>query len=372
MASEFNSMEDLVFSRSFRHWVLNRESPEKSYWEIWIERNPDKAEMVKYAKAAIYALHLNTTVLSEDEIDEEVRKALIRLKEAPRYIPLEGLEGGDRRWRDLLRSPRFLVAAVLIAAMSAGGFWYYWPHSHRDALQLFLTSHKPVREQAADAVDDHTFNLPDGSVVRLGKNSKLYFSTEWVPDRSPREVFLEGEAYFDIRKNAAIPFYVHTGQVITRALGTSFVVHSFPGDVLTIVTDVSGEVSVYRREDFSARAAGRNAPPGIILTPNQQVIYDRGDDRLHKTLAEMPAPMGEKQDSLLVYQRTPLREVFSQLQELYGIPILFDAGALDSCLLTVTMANKSFYEKLDLICRAIGGAYEVIDGNIVVTAAGCK
>ena len=58
--SEFNSLEDLVFSRSFRNWVLNRESSEHAFWENWIKRNPEKAEIVKNAKAVIYALHLNT------------------------------------------------------------------------------------------------------------------------------------------------------------------------------------------------------------------------------------------------------------------------------------------------------------------------
>ena len=89
---EYNSMEDLVFSRSFRNWVLNRESPETGFWESWIARNPDKAEMVRYAKAVIYALHLNTATLEEEAIDEEVRKALLRLKEAPRFIPLDSPE----------------------------------------------------------------------------------------------------------------------------------------------------------------------------------------------------------------------------------------------------------------------------------------
>ncbi len=294
MASEFNSMEDLAFSRSFRNWVLNRESPEKSFWENWIGRNPDKAEMVRYARAVIYALHLNTTMLSEDEIDEEVRKALSRLREAPRYIPLEGLEGREWGWRGTLRSPGLWVVAVLVAMIGSGGFFYYRAHSHGDALQLFITSHKkePVREQVADAVDDHPFNLPDGSLVRLGKSSKLYFSTEWVTDRTRREVFLEGEAFFDIRKNAAVPFYVYTAQIITRALGTSFVVHSFPGDERTIVADMTGEVSVYRREDFFVRSAGRNEPSGIILTPNQEVICDRGEDRLHKMLASTAGAAG--------------------------------------------------------------------------------
>jgi len=67
--SEFNSLEDFVFSRSFRNWVLNRESSEHAFWENWIKRNPEKAEIVRNAKAVIYALHLNMAVLSADEID---------------------------------------------------------------------------------------------------------------------------------------------------------------------------------------------------------------------------------------------------------------------------------------------------------------
>jgi transmembrane sensor len=373
MASEFNSMEDLAFSRSFRNWVLNMESPEKAFWENWIERNPDKAEVVKYAKAVIYALHINTTLLSEDEIDEEVRKALLRLREAPRYFPLEGLEGHDGRWRGLLRSRRFWVGAVLVAAIGTGGFFFYRAHSHRDVLQTFLSGHtkEGVHEQVANAIDDQTFNLPDGSLVRLGKNSKLYFPAEWVPGRTRREIFLEGEAFFDIRKEPGVPFYVYTGQIITRVLGTSFVVHSNPADVRTTVTDVTGRVSVYRQEDFYSRSA-ESGPAGIILTPNQEVVYDRGEDGLHKTLAAMPEPLGDKQDSLLVFQQTPIRQVFAQLQELYGIPIQFDQEALDSCSLTIVMSNQSFYDKFNLICKAIGGSYEVIDGNIVVTSRGCK
>jgi transmembrane sensor len=374
MASEFNSMEDLAFSRSFRNWVLNRESTEQAFWDNWVERNPDKAEMVKYAKAVIYALHLNTTVLSEDEIDEEVRKALIRLREAPRYFPLEGLEGRGGGWRGLLRSRRSWVLAVLVAGIGVGGFWYYRGHSRRDVFQTFVGSYRKesLHEQVADAVDDQTFNLPDGSLVRLGKGSKLYFPTKWIPDRTRREVYLEGTAFFDIRKEPAAPCYVYTGQVIIRVLGTSFVVHSISTDVRTTVTDVTGKVTVYRQEDFVTPAAESGEPAGIILTPNQEVVYDRGEDRLHKTLAAMPAPLGDKGDSMLVFKGTPIRRVFGQLQELYGIPIQFDEEALDSCCLTATMGNGSFYDKLNLICKAIGGSYEVIDGNIVVTSPGCK
>jgi transmembrane sensor len=370
--SEFNSLEDLVFSRSFRNWVLNRESSEDAFWENWIRRNPEKAEIVKNARAVIYALHLNTAVVPADEIDEEARKALIRLKEAPRYIPLEGLERRGGRWRGGLRSPRLWALAVLTAAIGTGGFYYYRAHFHRDLLQVFRNNHKPVHEQAADGSREQTFHLPDGSLVRLGKSSQLYFPAEWGPDQTRREVFLEGVASFDIPKNPAVPFYVYTDRVITRVLGTSFVVHAFPSDVQTVVTDRTGTVSVYRRQDSPENPEGGNEAAGVVLGPNQEVVYDRKEDRMRKTLAEVPEPLEERPDTVVVYRRTPIRQVFSQLYELYGIPIRFDGEALDSCLLTATMGRQSFYERLDFICKAIGGSYEVIDGSVVVTAAGCR
>ncbi|HEV3414617.1 MAG TPA: FecR family protein [Puia sp.] len=373
MADEFNSMEDLAFSRSFRNWVLNKDAAERGFWENWIARNPDKADLVKYAKAMIYALHTDTTVLSADEIDEEVRKALVRLKEAPRYIPLDGPRGRTGWWAGLARGRRFWFAAAATAALGFGGFFIYQAHSHRDVFRAFLSNYKKeaVRQEVTDAIDDHAFNLPDGSLVRLGKSGKLYFPAEWARSPARREVFLRGEAYFDIRKNLSAPFYVYTDQVIIKALGTSFIIRSIPSDSWTTITMVTGKVSVYRQEDFYAHSPVGHAPEGMILTPNQEGVYDQGEDRLHRTLVGTPEQLGVQQDTSLCFEARPVREVFGRLQEMYGIPIQYDEEAA-GCPVTVTLGDESFYDKLNIICKAIRGSYEVIDGNIVVTMPGCK
>jgi transmembrane sensor len=258
--------------------------------------------------------------------------------------------------------------------MGLGGYFYYMTHFHRVVLQAFLRSHKKeaIHQQVADGVEDQTFNLPDGSLVRLGKTGRLYYPTDWPVGPNPREVFLQGEAFFDIRKNPAAPFYVYTDQVIIRVLGTSFVVHSLPSDARTMVTVVTGKVSVYRQEDFYSPLTGKGEPVGMVLTPNQVGVYDRGEDRLHKTLIGMPEQLGDKPDSLLVFHGTPIREVFGRLRELYGIPIQYDEEAVDRCAITATLGSGSFYDKLNVICKAIGGSYVVIDGNVVVSTAGCK
>jgi transmembrane sensor len=393
---EFNSMEDLVFSRSFRNWVFNRESPEAGFWESWIARNPDKAEMVRHAKAVIYALQLNPSTLSEDDIEAEVQKALQRLKEAPRYFADDSEVMGASRSRSLLRPYRLMTAAALFIVIALAGYLFYRInlHKQRNVFQSFLASHKtsPVREQTGGAFSDQVITLPDSSTVRLAQGSKLYYTPDMgsgtdaaggdaAGDRGAgadpaavkgrREVYLDGEAFFDIRKNAARPFYVYTGQVITKVLGTSFLVRSLSSDQTTTVIVKTGKVSVFREDDFYAHSTTSSEPGGIILTPNQEVVYDREQHQLNKTLTDKPEKLAAVPDTALVFNVTPVSRVFKRLQELYGIPIVYDEEVISSCSLTATLGNDSFYDKLNMICKAIGATYEVIDGTIVVTAPGC-
>jgi transmembrane sensor len=372
---ECNSMEDLVFSRSFRNWVFDRESPEAGFWENWIARNPDKAEMVRHAKTVIYALQLNPSTLSEDDIEAEVQKAFQRLKEAPRYFADDSEPMGRRRPRYLVRPYRLITAAALFLGICLAGFLFYRINlrKQRNVLQSFLASHEtsPVREQTGSAFSDQVITLPDSSTVRLAQGSKLYYAAEPAAAKGRREVYLDGEAFFDVRKNAARPFYVYTGQVITKVLGTSFIVRSLSSDQTTSVIVKTGKVLVIREDDFYAHSASDSEPGGTILTPNQEVVYDREQHQLNKTLTDKPEKLAAVPDTAFVFNGTPVSRVFKRLQELYGIPIVYDEEVISSCSLTAAMGNDSFYDKLKMICKAIGATYEVIDGNIVVTAPGC-
>jgi transmembrane sensor len=385
---EYNSMEDLVFSRSFRNWVLDRDSPEAGFWEDWVTRNPEKSPMVHHAKAVIYALQLNLKKLSDEEIDTEVKKALQRLQEAPRALPGEPFSGvapGKRsrlagatpfrgRYARSLERAALFAGACLVVWLIYRGATPHHPLRHRDVFHSFLAGYKkePVQQQNTGTGADQTILLPDGSSARLGPGSKLYYPPGFSTAIGRREVYLEGEAFFDIKRNAALPFYVYTGHVITKVLGTSFRIRAWPSDPRTTVIVRTGKVSVYREDDFYVNVSGSNEPGGIILTPNQQIVYNReGDDhRLNKTLAEDPRPATG--DSTMAFDATPITQVFRRLQQLYGIPIVYDEETLSSCSLSATMGNESFYEKLNIICKAINASYEVIDGNIVITAPGCK
>jgi ferric-dicitrate binding protein FerR (iron transport regulator) len=356
---EYNSLEDLVFSRSFRNWVLQENSSEAGFWESWVARHPEKTALIHHAKAIIYALQPNWQQLSEEDIDAEVWKILWKLEEDPADLRRANI-------RPLRARLRWLAAACLLGVTVFAGHRLYNGRRGKDVLKTFLAAHKNTTIQGADSV--HVIDLPDGSRVEVGKGSHLYYGKDMATG-GKREVFLSGEAFFDIRKDAARPFYVYTSQVITKVLGTSFRVEAFPSDQKTIVSVHTGKVSVYRKEDFFH---GGNERGGIVVTPNQEMVYDEEKDHLNKLLTDEPKILTEARDSSLTFEATPVTRVFKKLQDVYGIPILYDEEAVASCSLSASLSTGSFYEKLNVICKAINASYEVIDGNIVVTAKGCK
>src|SRR5688572_8298430 len=95
-------------------------------------------------------------------------------------------------------------------------------------------------------MDPQFLRLPDGSTVLLNEGSKLEYPITFSGDT--REVFLQGEGYFDIQHNPSKPFVVKTANVTTTVLGTAFNVKAFPSEKHITVTVTRGKVKVSKDE----------------------------------------------------------------------------------------------------------------------------
>ena len=162
---------------------------------------------------------------------------------------------------------------------------------------------------------------------------------------------------------------VHANEVVTRVLGTSFRVKA-PDDGADVVISVkTGKVSVYTESAGSKSLTQKNA---VILLPNQQVTYLREEDVFGKALVADPEiliPSLKRNE--FVFENTPVREVFRKLQQAYGVEIIFDEEILNNCFFTAPLGSEPLFEKLEIICRAIGARYETIDAKVVITSTGC-
>lgn len=369
---ECNDIEDLIFNRSFQTWVLSGDPKESVFWDNWIAQHPEKLKLLNDAKAILYALQINFKALSSEDIDGEIKKILVRLRKTSDEAEFSRDKKRARRLFSL-RSPLMAVAACLLLLLFS--FLYYSslrPHIPVNHQPAFLAAEKSshVLETTNGSDTAQRIILPDGSLVWLEQKARLQYGRDFSD--SDRKVYLVGEAFFDIKKDPSRPFFVFTNSITTKVLGTSFRVRAYASDKKAVVTVNTGKVSVYKPDAFTnenARDAERN---GIIVTPNQTIVYNPENNDFNKSLADKPALTRERPVANFVFDGTPVSKVFKTIQDAYSIPIIYDEEIISTCSLSARLGNESFYEKLDIICKAINASYETMDGTVIITAHGCK
>jgi ferric-dicitrate binding protein FerR (iron transport regulator) len=392
---EINSIDDLVANESFRKWIVEKDENEGLVWNQWIEEHPSRIEWVATAKVMIAMLSDETRTLSDGEVDAEAARIQQRIREAGLADPTEedalafeedgfaegsGMRRKSRAGRLIRVRVVWAVAASLLVVVASAVLFKKnaGPLSSGNAYESFLQDTKNKNIEYNNGTDTvQRILLSDGSEVLLEKNSQLSYAVDFSSGK--REVYLNGNAFFTIARDPTRPFIVYTQRIVTRVLGTSFRVIARANEKTASVIVRTGKVSVFSRENFTpsdfssgpGASTVSGALKGIVLTPNQEMIYDIAKEQMSKTLAEVPV-VTKDSISDFVFDDTPATEVFKKLQEAYGITILLDEEVMTSCSISASLGNEPFYEKLNMICRIINASYQVIDGNVVINAKGCR
>ncbi|GAA4330351.1 FecR family protein [Mucilaginibacter gynuensis] len=153
-----------------------------------------------------------------------------------------------------------MIAAVLVTAALGAGTYYYT--NYRNAVQNTKVAnlevlHTPSRQKSKIV-------LSDGSVVTLNSQSQLKYPASF--SGKTREVYLNGEAFFDIKKDPEHPFIVHADQMKIKVLGTAFNVKSYANDESCETTLIRGAIEL----TLADRPADR-----IILKPNEKLVLHK-------------------------------------------------------------------------------------------------
>lgn len=371
---DINSIDDLVASESFRKWIVEKDEGEAIFWNKWIEQNPTRIEWVATAKAIITVLTESERPLPRAEIDRQaelIQQQLLAIHdetdytEEPNPVPAPP---------SLSRRLKYAVAIAAMLLLVITGYLFSGKIIRRpapaNAYVQFLQETKNKSIEYSNGSDSaQRIVLSDGSEVLLEKDSRLSYAAPFTSGK--REVYLTGNAFFKITRNPSQPFIVYTQDIVTKVLGTSFRVKALADEKTVSVLVKTGKVSVFRRENFTSPDAASGTLKGLVLTPNQEMVYDVVHEQMNKSLVETPTPTRDSVVSF-VFDDTPAADVFRKLHDAYGITILMDEEAMASCTISATLGNEPFYEKLSIVCKIINATYQVIDGNIVINAKGCR
>lgn len=309
--------------------------------------------------------HSHLSGLEESELEKRYWSAIsARIRGISRF-PQAGVVPKTSRIKMMTWYSIGLAASVLLLVAS-----YFFIIGHK-------TSAEDTRTQNGTDVWTHLentlstaqqFDLPDGSHITLAPQSRLNYSSSF--NQSRREVFLEGEALFEVHRDKQRPFFVYAKEVTTMVLGTSFNVKAFNEDANITVAVRTGSVSVFTNQAVKSENAPENE---IILTPNQQIIYNRNEKTIQRRIVEEPRViLSEEKIQRMRFEEAPVKEIFEAIEKAYGVDIVFDAKRFSSCALTTSISDGDIYNRLDIICKAIGAEYTFNENQIVITGPGCN
>lgn len=323
-----------------------------------------------------YELLDHEPAMSEEEVKKVLQELWPKIKD--QTIPVIPVSQAPARGKVVPVWLRRLSAAVVIVAV-AGSAWWFWQSSSEKSISAFEEkegiAHLARTENATTRND--TVYLKDQSMVVLEPNARLYYPDSF--NSTKREVYLEGNAFFKVTKNPNRPFYVYSNNIVTQVLGTSFFVrnNSVTNDVEVSVR--TGKVAVYEKEQNNNEAEKHLESNGVILKPNQKVIYNQQDHHFRTTLVEAPLPVlagNQVEDKIMhlnfVFEEEPIAQVLLRLEDAYHIEMVLENDGLSNCLFSGDIKGQDLFDQLEIICQAVQATYEVRGTRILIKGTGCN
>ncbi len=264
---------------------------------------------------------------------------------------------------------RILLAAAGIAALlvAFGLFFYERGVTPETVAVKVVTGEETLRVETAPETGSKLIVLSDGSRVTLLDGGVLKYRYGFDVDR--REVILQGHAYFEVAENKEKPFYVYANDVITKVLGTSFLVKASDRDKEVEVSVTKGKVSVYKA---GGQAFGRGREESVVLLPRQQVSYSAAAGKMVRSDVADPGELiPSERPAGLIFENAPLPAILEAVQSAYQVRFEFDKDRFALCTLTTSIEDETLDEMLVIISRLLDVEY-VVSGNVIsLDGKGC-
>ena len=323
------STEDFVLDKNFRAWVAQPDKESNLHWHRFLEQHPEKIKEVKKAKAILQKMGFRHYLLSAEEV-KTLWDAIQQKKEVPiapqqrEVVPLNPVFVAEhhqrlRPWyRVYPKQQAFRVAASLTALILVASLCWWWAvYSHE---QVYTTAYG----------ETSTVRLPDGSVAILNAHSTLRVPESWQ-GAPAREVWLEGEAFFQVAKTRQedhltrqmpYPFIVHSQEVAIEVLGTEFNVNTRREKVQVVLN--SGKVNVKWHEQE------------VMMAPGELVEVNREKDMLLQKVVQ-PKLYSSWKDHRLLCDGTPLGELAKVIEDRFGYEVVLSEKSLSDIRVSGTI-----------------------------------
>ncbi len=294
-------LQDFLDDKSFHNWVFRKNPEDVAFWNKWVQNHPDKKEQVLEAAQIVKGFETTEKRFSYNEVHNFWQEVEARLQtpaahETPSINPVH-----HQNSRRIFLRMAAAFAGFLLLSVSA---WWY-------------IQQPDTMEYATNYGETSTIALPDGSQVTLNGNSKLHYLTGWE-NQAAREVWLEGEAFFEVEKipNTKqnvdfVKFTVHTSSLDIEVVGTAFNVNDRHNETTVVLEE--GKVKL--QSEWL-----KEKQEEVIMQPGEMVAASKTEKKLDKKVVN-PTNYSAWRHNKLIFDNSSIAKIAQMLEDNYGLTI---------------------------------------------------
>lgn len=275
----------------------------------WISQSEEnQKKFIGYRN--MWALMQQGREIDDSTIFAELQKFKKRIKRNNRFL-----------WSNHFR--KYAASFLIMIALSVG--YFLGVNKNKITPDTFTT--------IACAYGDKTsLVLPDSSKVWLNSGSTLKFNNDF--QKSKRELYLSGEAYFSVKKDKRKPFRVKTQDTEVEVLGTEFNLKAYPEEKEVCATLISGKIK------FTEGAKE------TTLIPDQKLVFDKETNEIKVYKLSDSYPEFEWKDGRLVFRNESLKSLELKLERWFDVDIAFADEEVQNRRFTGILERESILEAL--------------------------
>jgi len=198
--------------------------------------------------------------------------------------------------------------------------------------------------------------LPDGSKVILNSDTKIIFPNHFTG--ATREVWISGEAYFEVKSDTLVPMVVNTNRGFrVEVHGTVFNIRSYENDTEAQVTLYSGKIILLERDSLL------NIEKVVEMSPSQSIVIGKKTTPILVKTQNTESESAWK-DGYLVFESLPLFEVIKRLERWHGIKIHVEDEKIMDVPVTANFQSESLIQIMELLKFSIKIEYQMIENEV--------
>jgi ferric-dicitrate binding protein FerR (iron transport regulator) len=359
MHFQFYSTEDFIQDEFFQQWVFSPGQESDDFWESFLLTYPLQKKNVEEAKAFLLAIKFESTVPETvvSRIKTNFNAAIDALEEDRAQLRITGSPAKKSLFGGAFRKVYPVAASLILVCLFTAYFLIPEDTSLTGLGTLALQAAKTPKGK------QHHIVLQDGTNVWLNANSELKYPKTFSGNDT-REVYLTGEAFFDVSENKVKPFIVHASGLDIKVLGTAFNIKSYSEDSVVETTLVRGKVSIASSEE--------DRIPQITLLPNQQALFRKDSRKMVLENAINTENYVGWKNGWMIFDDKPFSYIKETLERWYNVKIIMQDEKSLGCTFSARFKDKTLQEVLDIFKTTESINYWINGDQVIINGKLCQ